>query len=412
MSSECHEAVAFAPESKRILRPFRNKAHLFAGFLSLTSCVTAQEQGAGDGVVESQSQASAIKQSIDSQDQKPSPAPLKSPKALATTSKTPKTSNSGGPSKVAENPKPKATELKGSATESKMAESTTGDGDGTIPQTESKTAEAEPQEETLGPTVADPTCQTPELKNPRHGRKEIYAGQPFQPGEEATYEVSYMGLHAGYGTISVATPLMHKGDWHRVFTGQASTGDWYSAVFIVKDKITAISRPFDFGISRFYLEQDEGKIFGSRYARKKWIEFDHGNCKAFEKIQMQDKPEENKVNEFNRGNIDALGAYFYLRTLDYEIGKLVTAPVYTSEKNWTLEAQPVAHEVVEVPAGRFETVKLKLQTYLGQELQQKGDIYMWIAIDREERQMVQMQGEIKIGSIWIRLKTFKAGRPL
>ena len=62
-----------------------------------------------------------------------------------------------------------------------------------------------------------------------------------------------------------------------------------------------------------------------------------------------------------------------------------------------------------LPGDSIDTVKLKLQTFIGKELQQKGDVYAWIATGTPERQLVQIQGDIKLGSVWIKLHKFQPG---
>ena len=91
---------------------------------------------------------------------------------------------------------------------------------------------------------------------------------------------------------------------------------------------------------------------------------------------MEAEAPDDEENDFDLeyGAVDALGAVFLLRTKNYKLGKIERFMVYTSEKNWWLEAKPVAFEKVKVPAGTFDTVKLSLKTYIGRELQQKGDV--------------------------------------
>jgi hypothetical protein len=240
-------------------------------------------------------------------------------------------------------------------------------------------------------------------------REQAYLGAVFHPGERATYEVFYGGVLGGYGTIEVDNPILIDGLWHRVLRADASTGDWFKAVFVGKYKILSWSRPWDFGIRRFYMETDEGKLFGSRTEIKKWVEFDHSQCAAHEKTQRRGRPEKIEDTQFNRSSADVLGSYFALRTRRYQIGKIEYVPVYTGEKNWTLEATPIATEEIETLAGKFTTTKLKLQTFIGQELQQKGDVNIWIAENLKERVLVQVKADVKVGSIYVKLKEFRSG---
>lgn len=248
---------------------------------------------------------------------------------------------------------------------------------------------------------------------PDLGRQAVYRDTPFKAGEVATYELSWAGIKAGYATMDVRSPTKHairgRPVWHRVFHVEAATGDWFKGIFVAKETVTAISRPWDFAVSHFYMDQNEGKLFSRPFVQKKWLEFDQEGCKVHERIQQRDKPEQKQSFDLSYGAIDALGVVYQMRTRDYKVGKKERAPVYTSEKNWWLDADPIAIEYVEVPAGRFKAVKLKLTTYLGKDLQQKGDVFAWIATETPERQLVQVQGEIKIGSVWIKLHRFKPG---
>lgn len=257
-------------------------------------------------------------------------------------------------------------------------------------------------------------CPKPAPALPDLARGDVYKSTPFKAGEAATYEVSWQGLKVGYGTMEVRNPMKQmirgQGYWHRVFHVSASTGDWFKAIFVAKEEMQALSRPWDFGVSHFYMEQNEGKLFSRPFVQKKWIDFDQEGCQAKEKVQRPEKPEGNNVFPLSYGAIDALSVVYQMRTRNYKIGQKEKAPVYTSEKNWWLEADPQANETLTVPAGTFKTVKLKLQTYIGKDLQQKGEVYAWIATDTPQRQLVQIQGEIKIGDVWIKLHRYTAGR--
>jgi len=253
-------------------------------------------------------------------------------------------------------------------------------------------------------------CPKDKPKIPEISRSEVYANTPFKSGEEAVYELTWAGLKAGYGTLDVRPPRKHNDVWHRVFHAAASTGDWFKAFFIAKEEIESLSRPWDFGVSKFYMDQNEGKLFSRAFVQKKWLDFDHENCKVNERTAQQGKAEKTGTFDLSYGANDALGVLYNLRTKTYKLGQKERVLVYTSEKNWFLEAEPVAFEKVSVPAGEFQAVKLKLQTFIGKDLQQKGEVYAWIGIDTADKPLVQIQGEIKIGSIWIKLHKYKNGK--
>ena len=261
----------------------------------------------------------------------------------------------------------------------------------------------------LAVATAAGDCPTSPPKFPEMARSAVYSNVPFKAGEAATYELTWSGIKAGYATIEVRSPRRHNGIWQRVFHIDAATGDWFKAIFVARETMEAVSRPWDFGVTQFYMEQNEGKLFGRSFQQKKWLSFDHDRCHVDERIQVPDKPEDNVGHDLAYGANDALGVVFNLRTRNFHIGTKERALVYTSEKNWFLEAEPVALEQVTVPAGTFKTVKIKLQTFIGKDLQQKGDVWAWISTDTPQRQLVQVQGEIKIGSVWIKLSSYTPG---
>jgi hypothetical protein len=258
------------------------------------------------------------------------------------------------------------------------------------------------------PVLPEDVCP-PAPVPPETDKDAVYANVPFKAGERAVYEVKYAGVLAGHAEIEVRAPTKVDGQWHRVFHATAKTGDWYKAIFVMEDEIQAVSRPWDFGIARFFMKQDEGKLFSRPFRQEKRSEFDHTHCHVVEKTQPKGKPEETKETYLVTGANDALGAYFNLRARNFVAGRTEYAPVFTSEKNWLLEATPLGVESVTVKAGTFKAMKMRLQTFIGQELQQKGDVFLWMAVDHPERPLVQVQAEIKVGSIWIELKEFQPG---
>ena len=188
--------------------------------------------------------------------------------------------------------------------------------------------QAAQQEDSVPPK---PKCPGEQAKIPAIGYRDVYQGVPFQAGERATYEMSWGDLKAAYGILEVRKPLKHKGVWHRVFHATADTGEWFKAFFVGSWEVNAVSRPWDFGISQFYMSQNEGKLFSKPFVQTKRLTFDHANCAVTETIEQPGK--EPKVAEFalEHGATDALGAVFDLRARTYKIGR-GNGPWFTHRK--------------------------------------------------------------------------------
>ena len=108
--------------------------------------------------------------------------------------------------------------------------------------------------------------------------------------------------------------------------------------------------------------------------------------------------------------MDALGAIYKLRTFEYTLNKPIRFVVYTSEKNWWLEAMPEALEEVETKIGKIKAHRLKVATSLGQDLEQKKALKIWIAKDHPNRPMLKVEGEADWGNFYLLLDQFKPGR--
>ena len=270
--------------------------------------------------------------------------------------------------------------------------------------------------------------QTCEIKGatPRTTRAQVYRNTPFKAKEEARYDMYYgmVRVHVGYGFIRVGSPAKHmitvrrkNGDtareyrWHRVLSVEGYTGDWYRFIFRAHDKAEALSRPWNFGVSKFHMLQNEEKTFSSVVRKEKWLDFNHIDCKTQEReVNYAKDKVKNEEHYLSPGAIDALGASFKLRTIDYKIGRKERILVYTSEKNWWLEAMPEKIEEVEVKAGKFEVVKLSLKSYLGKQLQQQGKLTAWVATKKHpSRPLVKVEGELKFGNAYMELSKFKPG---
>lgn len=274
----------------------------------------------------------------------------------------------------------------------------------------------------------NPPCKPVQGPTPELSRAETYKGLPYQPGEEVRYVLKYGALkvHVGYGYLRVQVPVkqqiktlmpdgktVEESRWHRVFAAEAYTGDWYKYIFAGHDSLQSFARPWDGVVSKFYINQNEEKPFVRRFNAEKWLDFDHSNCLVKQRfVDHKNKVEKLTESYIDPQSIDAMAAAYKLRTYNYQLNKTERFLVYTSEKNWWLEATPTAIEEIVTAIGTHKAYKLTVKTYLGKELQQKGNLYVWVAIDHPQHPILKIQGEVTFGSIYTEIDRFTAGVPL
>ena len=243
---------------------------------------------------------------------------------------------------------------------------------------------------------------------------DVYASSPYKQGEVSEYKVYYGLIYVGNGHVKVNPPFKFKNNWRQVFDAEGKTGSWYSFVFSGHDRMRVISSA-DRGLALWaYVDQNEQPIGAKPYIKQKTMMFDPIECKVETKsFRDNDKSKlKTKVNSYDPSASDTLSAVFTMRNKrDFKMDQTITFPVFSSGKSWNLEATPVGYEKVYVKGlGHQRCLKLKIQTYIGSHLQQKGSMFAWISEDHPSRPLVKATGDLRIGKISVELTKFKAGK--
>lgn len=250
-----------------------------------------------------------------------------------------------------------------------------------------------------------------ELDSSKLNAAEVYNGTPFNVGEVATYTVRYLGVLVGKVELKVLPPELMEKQWLMALEAFMDTEKWYENLFSARDYGKSLSHPKTFAAYRYHGIQDHHKLFSSGYYEDKKFEFDSMNCQATENKTFKTKPQEIKQVDYMTDSTDELGAVMRLRNFNYELNKLVNFRVYTSGKDWMLEAYPEKIEKVTVPYGQFESIRLNLKTYADNAYKQVGIVKVWIAKDHPKKLMLKVEAEIKLGSFIFSLKDFNPGIP-
>ena len=255
-------------------------------------------------------------------------------------------------------------------------------------------------------------CKTQPQMPLNRKAEQIYDQMPFTTGEHMRLNVRYMGLSAGFLDFHVLAPVAYNNIWHMGFHVLVETGDWYEKIFKAKDEGTAYTLP-GFVASQFRLTQSHIPLLGRTYVEDKMLLFDLKECDTLEEYRDPNGKAIKSVHaDWEPDATDILGALYKLRTLDYVKNQETRIKVYTSEKNWWLTASREDFVMLTVPAGKFKAVRLKLQTFIGKELQQKGKAWIWIAFEDPKHPLLKIEADIKIGSFIAVLSEFKVGEAL
>ncbi len=221
-------------------------------------------------------------------------------------------------------------------------------------------------------------------------------GAPFQPGEKLTFSVSWSDIvKAGTATLSVPGVKVFNGRkvYHIIST--ASSGPQVSAFFYTRDRIDIYLDAEDYTIWKSEKHLVEGK-----YKNDEVVYFNPPNRTATRGVTtMRTLPESR----------DALGGFYYVRTLDLPVGAEITVNYADGKIAKPIVVKVLRKEQVTVPAGTFDTIVIEpvLKETEGI-FKQEGRIWIWVT-DDEKKMPVILKSKIAIGNIEVKLESYTLG---
>jgi hypothetical protein len=105
---------------------------------------------------------------------------------------------------------------------------------------------------------------------------------------------------------------------------------------------------------------------------------------------------------------DLTSAFMWLRLQPLEPGKRYDVPVATGSRSFTLVAEVLGREEVDAPAGKFQTVKVKVRTELAGKFSTKRDSFLWLS-DDPRHVLVRASADFAVGSVVVSLKSYRPG---
>lgn len=224
--------------------------------------------------------------------------------------------------------------------------------------------------------------------------------EAFTPGEEAVYQVTYLKMKTGEARITVGSP---EGDiWPIVF--QAKTGG-IAALFDIREHMVSYwdhaartSRGSD-------LRANEVGDFHVDTTR-----FDRENGKATVTVERKHKKRVKTIDVLPDTH-ELTSAFMWIRLQALPVGHIYRLPVVASNKASTLVVEVVAREQVKTPAGRFDALRLKVQTEIEGKFSSKRPLTMWVK-DDPTHVLLKVEADFAVGSMVVSLKRYTPGAAL
>lgn len=224
----------------------------------------------------------------------------------------------------------------------------------------------------------------------------VAAEAPFGPGEQMELAIDFLRIPTGQARITVGRP---EGSlWPVVM--QART-DGIAAVADVRQHFVAYWDPAA-GVTRGY----DLAAVELRYRHQDRARYDREKGKA--QVVVQGKSRTERSVDIPADVHDLASVFLWLRSQPLHDGDRHELPLFSSDRVFTLVAEVVGREAVEVPAGRFDAVKVRIGTAFEGQFRTNRDSQLWFS-DDARHVLVQASADFVLGSLTARLVRYTPG---
>ncbi|HEU4630754.1 MAG TPA: DUF3108 domain-containing protein [Gemmatimonadaceae bacterium] len=216
---------------------------------------------------------------------------------------------------------------------------------------------------------------------------------PFGVGERLEYDVKFGSIKAGEGVMEVRgiETIRGRPAYHTYF--QVKGGIPF---FRVNDIFQSWIDTATLSSLRFVQDQDEGP---KERQRRYEIYPDQQIYREYVKGEGADQP--SVANPLDDGSF-----LYFLRTIPLEVGRTYTFDRYFRPDRNPVTIKVVRRERIKVPAGTFDAVVLQPQIKTKGLFGEDGHAEVWLS-DDENRIMLQMKSDLKIGSLNLYLTKYR-----
>jgi len=208
---------------------------------------------------------------------------------------------------------------------------------------------------------------------------------PFGVGERFAFSIDYGLVNAGDATLEVVGEVEFDGHACYRIESTASSNRFFSGFYKVRDKVVSyVDR--DGLFSRYFMK----RLREGSYRKTEEIVFDHDAGLA--------RDHKGREYEVPAGVHDPLSAFYYVRTLDLEVGRDIFLTAHESDDTYELRVIVHRQEAVQTDLGTFDCYVVQ-PIMLGDGIfKHEGDLMIYLTAD-EHRIPVLMTTELPVGSV-------------
>lgn len=228
----------------------------------------------------------------------------------------------------------------------------------------------------------------------------------FFKGEQTILSVSYLGVTAGYITITSKNVMNINDKVAYNYHARFKSSDSYSYFYWLDDQLNTFVEKDTFLPIKYTLIQREKKQDVDDLQL-----FDFQKLKTYtfyKRIKKESNKDEKLSVYIPKYAQDSFSALQFVRGLPLKKGDKYDFPVLTRGKVWLLKVEVLGTEIIEVMDQEVSAIKIKAETHFPGVLKKSGDIFFWYSND-ELRKLMKFQAKVKIGSIQGEIVEYKNG---
>jgi len=210
------------------------------------------------------------------------------------------------------------------------------------------------------------------------------------------YDVEWHLFNAGTARVGLG---LEGGQEH--VTAVANSAGVVNALYRVQDRFEAFFDPRTFCSLRVSKHSEEGA-----HARQTELHFDYSRNKSvLDEKNLKTGEQKHVENDLPGCVSDVVSGFYYLASLPLQSGNTYTFPINDGNKTTEVTARVEGREQVKVPAGTFQTVRVRAEAISGA-LQGKGTVWAWFTDDANHTP-VQMRSKLGWGTLLFRLQAIE-----
>ncbi|MFO0597056.1 MAG: DUF3108 domain-containing protein [Myxococcaceae bacterium] len=227
----------------------------------------------------------------------------------------------------------------------------------------------------------------------------------FGPGEQTTYEVSYLGFVAGRAQLTVGWSMEQFGHevWPLVCLGE--TTKTAAGLWPIKDRFISYWDPLEQRAvgSDFFVQENTHK-------HRERYQYDLSTKQAI----VTRYPEGKEPWQFSFDNVaedtrDLAAAGFSLRNVPLVVGAVHQMPIFTGVKLYQMKATVIGRETIDSSLGEVEVYKVTVNGDFNGKLATQGLITLYYTAD-EKQLPVRAEADFLFGKVLIDAVKYEQGR--